>query len=58
MYKLGIIGTIIYIFTLVDVLRSRFHTPTDKLIWVLIVIFLPLLGTVLWFLIGRGRAVL
>lgn len=58
MYKLGIIGTIIYVFTLVDVLRSRFHTGTDKLIWVLIVIFLPLLGTVLWFMIGRGKAVL
>ncbi|WP_460544566.1 PLDc N-terminal domain-containing protein [Echinicola sediminis] len=58
MYRLGIIGTIIYIFTIVDVVRSRFHTSTDKLIWVIIVIFLPLLGTVLWFLIGRGRSVL
>lgn len=58
MYKLGIIGTIIYIFTIVDVVRSKFHTDTDKLIWILIVIFLPLIGTILWFLIGRGKAVL
>ncbi|MFC2187042.1 PLDc N-terminal domain-containing protein [Peijinzhouia sedimentorum] len=56
MFGLGIIGTIIYIFTLIDVLRSSFSSSTDKLIWILVVIFLPLVGTILWFLIGRGKS--
>ncbi|GGF22966.1 PLDc N-terminal domain-containing protein [Echinicola rosea] len=58
MGKLGIIGTIVYILTIIDVVRSKFHTDTDKVIWVLIVVLLPLVGSVLWFLIGRGKAVL
>ncbi|MBD8489707.1 PLDc N-terminal domain-containing protein [Echinicola sp. CAU 1574] len=58
MLGLGSIGTIIYVLTIIDVVRSSFHTDTDKVIWVLIVVLLPLLGTLLWFLIGRGRTVL
>ncbi|WP_200975591.1 PLDc N-terminal domain-containing protein [Echinicola sp. 20G] len=58
MLGLGSIGTIIYVLTIIDVVRSSFHTDTDKVIWVLIVVVLPLLGTLLWFLIGRGRTVL
>jgi hypothetical protein len=56
MFGLGIIGTIIYIFTIIDVLRSNFTSSTDKLIWILVVILLPLIGTILWFLIGRGKS--
>ena len=30
---------------------------TKKLIWILIVLFMPLLGVILWFFLGpRGRA--
>lgn len=56
MFGLGIIGTIIYIFTIIDVLRSNFSSSTDKLIWILVVILLPLIGTILWFLIGRAKS--
>ncbi len=55
MFGIGAIGTIIYIFTIIDVVKSRFHRDTDKIVWLLVVILLPLLGTVLWFLIGRGK---
>jgi hypothetical protein len=55
MFGLGIIGVVIYVITLIDVLKSNFRTSTDKLIWILVVIFLPLLGTILWFLIGRSN---
>ena len=56
MFGLGIIGTIIYIFTIIDVLRSNFSSSTDKLIWILVVILLPLIGTILWFLIVRAKS--
>ncbi|MDN3669457.1 PLDc N-terminal domain-containing protein [Echinicola jeungdonensis] len=55
MFGLGAIGLIIYVFTIFDVIRSRFHRDTDKIVWILVVILLPLLGTVLWFVIGRGK---
>jgi hypothetical protein len=37
---------------LIDVLINRFP-GNDKLIWVVIILFIPFLGSVLYFLIGR-----
>jgi hypothetical protein len=47
----------IYVYGLVDVIRTDatltrgFSKPT----WIIIVVFLPLIGAALWFLIGRPR---
>ena len=42
---------------LVDILKSKFE-DNNKLIWVLVVILLPLLGTILYFIIGRNQRIL
>jgi hypothetical protein len=39
---------------LIDVLTGRFE-GNDKIVWVLLIIFLPFLGALLYFLIGRDR---
>ena len=57
MFGIGIIGLAIYAYTIYDVVISNFANETDKLIWILIVILVPLLGTVPWFLIGRGKRI-
>ncbi|MFO7933465.1 MAG: PLD nuclease N-terminal domain-containing protein [Bacteroidales bacterium] len=44
------------LFALVDLLTHQFP-DNDKLIWVLIILFLPILGSVLYFLIGRDRRI-
>jgi hypothetical protein len=41
---------------LISVLTSEFR-GNDKILWVLIIIFLPFLGSVLYFLIGRDRRI-
>ena len=41
---------------LISVLTSEFQ-GNDKIMWVLIIIFLPFLGSVLYFLIGRDRRI-
>ncbi len=56
MFGLGIIGLLIYAYTIYDVLTSNFGPGNDKIVWILIVIFLPLLGTILWFLMGKRSA--
>jgi uncharacterized membrane protein YgcG len=45
------------VYSLVDtILRpARFVRGLPKAVWVLIVIFIPVIGGALWFLIGRGR---
>ena len=49
------LGLLVYAFTIYDVVRTRFANQTDKLIWILIVLLVPFLGTILWFAIGRNR---
>lgn len=44
------------IFALISVLMNEFQ-GNDKIMWVLIIIFLPFLGSLLYFLIGRGRRI-
>jgi len=41
---------------LISVLTSEFQ-GNDKIMWVLIILFLPFLGSVLYFLIGRDRRI-
>ena len=41
---------------LISVLSSEFQ-GNDKMMWVLIIIFLPFLGSLLYFLIGRNRRI-
>lgn len=53
MWKL--LGLLVYAFTIYDVVRSRFANQNDKLIWILIVLLVPFLGTILWFAVGRNR---
>jgi hypothetical protein len=42
---------------LIDILRSRFKETNDKLIWVLIVLFLGIFGALLYLIIGRSQRV-
>lgn len=54
----GVVVLAATIFTLVDAIRmdpSRVR-HLDKVFWVLIVLFVPLIGTVLWWTIGREYA--
>jgi len=45
---------ILFLITVIDVLKNRFETPTDKLIWFLVVL-LPLIGPILYIFIGRKQ---
>ncbi|MCI4444785.1 MAG: PLDc N-terminal domain-containing protein [Candidatus Aminicenantes bacterium] len=53
---LGLPQLILFIVALVDILKSEF-AGNDKLIWILLIIFLPLLGPILYFLIGRKNKI-
>jgi len=40
---------------LIDILKSEFQVAQNKIIWVLVTIFLPLLDAILYFVIGRSQ---
>jgi len=49
----GIIEILLVIWALVGILQSG-ASPIEKLIWVLIILVMPLIGFLLWYLIGPG----
>ena len=61
---IGIFMTLIYIllfiiwaWTLIDILKSDFKDGFVKLIWLLVVFFLPFIGFILYIFIGRKQKV-
>lgn len=42
---------------LIDILRNEFEQPMNKLIWVLVVLFIPLVGAILYFVIGQRQKI-
>ena len=51
----GLIGLIIFIVTLVSIVRNPNHGFFGKFIWILVALFFNVLGSILWLVFGRGR---
>lgn len=51
----GIAG-IIALVAIIDILRHEFN-GNNKLIWVFVVLMLPLVGSILYFFIGRNQKI-
>lgn len=54
---LALVGTAFWVYSIVDcaLQPSTRHRGVGKPAWMVIVLFLPVLGGILWFAIGRGR---
>lgn len=52
---LAIIPLLIWLWALIDVLKSNFKDNTVKILWVLVIILLPVLGCILYLIIGRSQ---
>lgn len=52
-----ILPTLLWIFALIDILKSDFKDDVNKIIWVLIVILLPILGSILYFILGKTHKI-
>jgi len=49
-------GLLLPIFAIVDILRSRFH-GNDNILFMLLVIFLPCCGSIIYFIVGPSRKI-
>lgn len=45
-----------FVLAVVSIARNRTASGLEKAVWVLIVLAFPLVGALLWFVIGRGSA--
>ena len=48
---------LIVVGALIDILRNEFDPHQNKVIWIIVVILLPVLGSILYWIIGRGQRV-
>ena len=51
----GIVPLIIFIITLVSIVKNPNHGFFGKVIWTLVAFFLSILGSILWLIFGRGE---
>jgi hypothetical protein len=49
-----LVSILLWIYCLINILKYKFEN-NDKLIWILVVIFLPILGSILYLSIGKGK---
>lgn len=50
----GILYTILWIYCLVDILRSEFKDPNMKLIWIVILLFAQGIGPIIYLILGKN----
>ena len=52
---LGFVVFVLWIWALIDILKSDFKDNINKIIWLLVVFVLNFLGVLLYYFIGRGQ---
>lgn len=52
---IGVFIFIAWVSTIVDIVRSEFYTSSNKTVWMLLVIFIPLMGMVLYHIFGHSQ---
>jgi hypothetical protein len=51
----SIIGLVIFIATVVSIVNNPNHGGLGKFVWILVALFLSVIGSILWLIFGRGR---
>jgi hypothetical protein len=54
---LSIASVLLSVIAIIQIIRARFKDTNGRLIWVLIVLFLPVAGSVLYFFFGKKTQV-
>ena len=47
-----------WIYTIVDIVKSKFQDETTKIIWILVVVLLGILGSLIYLIFGRSGRVI
>jgi hypothetical protein len=52
---LGLLACVFWIWMLIDAITNNGLSGTEKIVWVLVIIFLHFLGALIYFFVGRSR---
>ena len=48
---------VLWVIALIDLIRRQFNDSTNKIIWALVILFVPFLGSILYLLAGKKDGV-
>lgn len=54
---IGLCFLLVPLMTLIEIIRSEFERSENKIIWVVVVLMLPFIGSILFWTIGRSQKV-
>lgn len=52
---IGLVGLVLFIWALVDALKNPNLSDTERIIWILVIVFVGCLGPILYLAIGRNK---
>jgi len=50
-----LLGLIFFVWMLIDCIQNKSLDGTMKIIWILVILFLPFLGPLIYYFVGRGK---
>ncbi len=56
LFPLALLGFVFWIWMLVHAITNKGLNDTEKIIWVLVIIFVHFIGAVIYFFVGRPKA--
>lgn len=54
-FSLAIGSLVIWIWCIIDAIKSDFQNDTQKIIWIILLVTVPVIGAILYLLIGREQ---
>jgi hypothetical protein len=52
---LMVIALVLFLYAIIDIVRSDFKDSSSKVVWILIVLFAPLIGSVIYLIMGKNQ---
>jgi hypothetical protein len=48
---------VVHIVALIQCITSKFRDSNDKIVWILVLLFAPFIGSILWYTVGKPKSV-
>ncbi|MDN3203930.1 PLD nuclease N-terminal domain-containing protein [Algoriphagus sediminis] len=56
-FILGLIYSVVWVYCLIDIIRSDFKDSNMKIIWILVILFAQLVGPIAYLLMGKSTKI-
>jgi len=54
---ISLAGFVFWLWMLVHAITNKGISDVEKIMWVLVIIFLPLIGSIIYFFVGKSKAI-